>query len=246
MGKPFNVMFPTGFTARVVRVQSKTELPDAFRELGIQPQRPTLVLIGGAGGLGEPELIRLRPLFTGSLAPLAETLGAAVIDGGTDSGVMQLMGQARAEGTYHFPLIGVAVETLVTWPDGPHRSQTISLESHHTHFVLVLGSNWGDESSWISQLATSLSGQYPSVTVLIDGGEIAWKDVSHSVNEDRPVVVVAGSGRTADSLSAAIHGTGSSEKAKRLVASGKLQTVDLADGPEALSNAVKQILSIGE
>jgi hypothetical protein len=51
--------------------------------------------------------------------------------------------------------------------------------------------------------------------VLANGGAIAWDDVAFSVAEERPVVALAGSGRTADELAAAetpraqaLHDTG--------------------------------------
>jgi hypothetical protein len=68
------------------------------------------------------------------------------------------------------------------------------LEAHHTHFVLTPGSEWGDESIWISRLATALASTQPSVSVLINGGEIAYQDLAHSVEQLRPVIVIEGSG----------------------------------------------------
>ncbi len=117
MEEAFEITFPNGLTARAVRVHRSAELPVALRELGLRRSNPTLVLVGGAGGLGDAELDRLRPLFVEVLAPLAETLGASVVDGGTDSGVMRLMGQARAETDVTFPLIGVAATGTVALPD---------------------------------------------------------------------------------------------------------------------------------
>ena len=192
--------------------------------------------------MDESDLARVRPLFTESLALLAKRLGAAVIDGGTNSGVMQLMGRAREAGGYRFPLIGVATEGLVSWPGGPQAGDEM-LEPHHTHFVLVPGSRWGDESPWLARLATALSASQPSVTVLINGGETAWDDVLHSVGENRRVIVVAGSGRTSDSLASAVRGERAGKRARNLAASGLLTAVDLANGPGGLSDAVERILS---
>ena len=177
---------------------------------------------------------------------MADTLDAVVVDGGTDSGVMQMMRRARAEGRYRFPLIGVAVESLVTWPSRFSLRRRAPLEPHHTHFVLVPGSDWGDDSTWLSELATTLSASLPSVTVLINGGEIAWEDVSQSIKQGRSVIVVAGTGRTADRIASALRGGDSDARANGLIASGRLQAVDLADGPGTLSSALQRILSAKE
>jgi hypothetical protein len=74
------------------------------------------------------------------------------------------------------------------------------LPSHHSHFVLVPGENWGDESRWLSRVAQTLAEDRPTVTILINGGEIALRDVQHSVDAHRPVLVLEGSGRAADDL----------------------------------------------
>jgi hypothetical protein len=90
-----------------------------------------------------------------------------------------------------------------------------------------------------------LSGPHRSVTVLINGGEIAWNDALHSIRDNRPVIVVAGSGRTSDHLASAARGAPRhvAAHAKDIVDSGLLMVVDLADGPAGLSSAVERILS---
>ena len=78
--------------------------------------------------MSDADMARLRPLFVETLAPLAEALGAFVVDGGTDAGVMRLMGQAHAETGATFPLIGVAVTGMVALPDvAPSRPGVVPL-----------------------------------------------------------------------------------------------------------------------
>ena len=94
------------------------------------------------------------------------------------------------------------------------------LEANHTHFVVVPGENWGDETPWIARTATVLAGAAPSITVLINGGQIAYSDVQRSVEAGRPVFVVAGSGRTADVFVGALAGAPADERAAALVGVG--------------------------
>jgi hypothetical protein len=54
-----------------------------------------VVIGGGASLISEEDLQRLQRLFSKVLAPLAQELGVIVADGGTDAGVMRLMGQRR-------------------------------------------------------------------------------------------------------------------------------------------------------
>jgi SLOG in TRPM, prokaryote len=244
MEKPFEVAFPNGAKARAVRVRRSEELPAALLELGLGGPRPVLVLVGGAGGLNDADEDRLRPLFTGTLAPLAEASGASVVDGGTDAGVMRLMGRARAGLEAAFPLIGVAADGTVSLPGGPPpRPDAAPLEPHHTHFVLVPGSEWGDEARWLVRVASALAGGAPSVTVLVNGGDVAWEDVSRSVEAGRPVIAVSGSGRAADALAGALRGEANDGRARELAMSGLLRAVDLSADPPALAETIEEALS---
>jgi hypothetical protein len=117
MKEAFKLTFSNGSTAHAIQVDREAELSAALHELDFHRPSRTLVLVGGAGGLGRAELDRLRPLFIEVLAPLAATLGAAVVDGGTDAGVMRLMGQARAQTNATFALVGVVAIGTVALPD---------------------------------------------------------------------------------------------------------------------------------
>jgi hypothetical protein len=240
MEKPFVYTFPNKRTAQVVQMQRMEEMPRALLALGIQYPRPTLVLIGGASGIRVDEMISLRQLFREVLAPMFKALHVVVVDGGTDAGTMQLMGQVRGEIGGTFPLIGVAAAGTVALSEvalaRPHNEL---LEPHHSHFLLIPGSNWGDESTWIARVAAEIAQGKPSVTLLVNGGEIAWDDITQSVESHRPVVVIKGSGRTADKLASAMQGDMVDDRAHRLGASGLLQIVDPNDGFEMLLKTMK-------
>ena len=196
--------FPTGQTARAVRVTDPTAIPVVLDQIGLQQPRPVLVLVGGASKLNQEDFDRLQQLFIESLAPLAQEIGATVIDGGTDAGVIKLMGKARAEIRATFPLVGVAPFHKIHYPHHP-LPDTYPLEPHHTHFILTPGVNWGDESAWIAKIASVLSGDAPSVTVLMNGGNVSLIDVQESLEAGRLVYVVSGTGRLADEIAAAVR-----------------------------------------
>lgn len=244
MEKPFRLTFSNGLTAQVVQVDPSVELSDTLHAMGLYGPRPTLVLVGGASKMSGDDLIRLRSLFIEVLAPLAETLGTFVVDGGTDAGVMRLMGQARAETGATFPLVGVAPTGKVALPDASLSSPgATQLEPHHTHFVLVPGCNWGDESPWLAQVANVLANGAPSVTVLIGGGEVAWEDVLQNVKVGRSVITIAGSGRTADTLAVALRGEVTDKRAKALAESKLVQAINLWESSTRLAKTIKEMLS---
>lgn len=228
-------------TASVISVESLAEFPDLLDDTTIPRSRPTLVIIGGASRLSPEDSDRVRLLFTQALAPIAQRYQAVVVDGGTDSGVMNLMGQARSDLQATFPLVGVSPIGLVTLPDQPSLlEEAAPLEPNHTHFFLVPGDRWGDESVWLAQIASAIAAEAPSITVLINGGEVTWEDAAQNVNAGRSLIVVAGSGRTADILAAAVDGEVKDDRAKRLVQSGLVRSVDLAGGSAALALIIEE------
>jgi len=229
----------------VMQVQDNASLAPAISTLELPVGQSTLVLIGGASKLSESDYGRVRSLFTDVLAPLAERWNLTVVDGGTDAGIMKMMGETRAAQRFTFPLIGAAPVGLVNFPASPSADpDAAELEDNHTHCFLIPGSAWGDESPWIAEIATQLGRGASTLAVLINGGEVTWKDARCNVDVGRNVVVIGGSGRTADILAAAIQGQpASDERATALVGSGLMKTVSLNDKPE-LINVLEQAFRI--
>lgn len=236
----FQLTFPSGTVTSFLTIESQDSLATAVKQLGLPTQRPCLVLVGGASKISQRDFDRLEFLFTEVLAPLAQKLNLVVIDGGTDAGVMRLMGNARTKIRGTFPLVGVAPLELVLLPNQPcNHPEATPIEPQHTHCLLIPGSNWGDESPWIARLASVIAEDSLSVTVLINGGSVTWKDAICSVAENRPVVIISGSGRTADILAAALRGEPvEDERAMPLVASGLLQAVDIDSEDDVLSRVL--------
>ncbi len=180
------------------------ELEQTLTQMGLV-DRPVIVLIGGHI-LPEHANITLQAIEV--IAKIAELLDAALICGGTDVGVMAAIGKSRGRNGYQFPLIGIAPEGIVTWPEGPRNSglflpgnEREQLEPHHSHFILVPGNEFGDETKWIVRAATMIAaGRNKSVTVLANGGKVSQRDVEEGLREDRPLIVLAGTGRLADEM----------------------------------------------
>lgn len=243
MQASLKIHFPEGSTALAFRPDAISNLDGILPSIGPQRPRPVIVVIGGASQLQQYHIAKLRSLFIQVLAPLAESLGAIVVDGGTDAGVMQMMGCARQETRASFPLVGVLPEGNAILPGLPSPSEEAApLEPNHTHFALVPGNQWGDESPWIAEIATVLAQGAPSVTILINGGEVTWKDAAASVEAERTIIAVSGSGRAADNLVAALNGTVTDDRARAIVSSGLLQAVDL-ENARALESQIRQVLS---
>jgi hypothetical protein len=228
--------FGAGRQARAATVWQPDALAAALARLGIPGPRPVVVVVGGAGGLSEARSALIEPLLAQALLPIIAGLGAVVVDGGTDAGVMRLMGRLRARGPHPFPLLGVAAEGTVTLPG--QVAGTSTLDANHSHFLLVPGDEWGDESPWLARAATVLAGSAPSATLLINGGTISFADASHSLAEQRPVLVLAGTGRAADRIAAAVDGDHGDAPARELASAPRVHFAPVAD-----ATAVRAALS---
>ena len=226
----------------VLELERTDSLAAACRELGLETGRPVLVVVGGADGLSEQLLLECTTCADGLIAA-AEATGAAIVDGGTDSGVMRLLGHAHARARSSVPLVGVVTRALAARPGEPAAEGSAPLEPNHTHVLLVPGEHWGDEAPWITRLAGLIADGRPSVTVLVNGGEVSWTDVAESVAAGRPVLVVAGTGRTADRLAEAVAGSRADERATTLVGSGLVESVGLGeDARPSLQERVEQLV----
>lgn len=243
MSEPFAVRFPDGRRAEAVRVSRMEELPDALAALGLVGPRPTVVVVGGAGGLDDSDLDRLRSLFVEAVVPVIEENGGIGVDGGTLSGVMRLFGETRAAAAACFPLLGVAAQGTIRLPgDEQSDGQRAPLDPRHSHFLLVPGDQWGDESPWIAKAATVLADGAPSITVLINGGQVALQDVERSIDARREVVVISGSGRAADALTAALDGAPTDPQTAAAAARGVIRSRP-ADDPAQLARALAEVLA---
>jgi hypothetical protein len=217
-------------------------------------QRPVVVLVGGADGLVTDDRSPWHALFRDGLVAGVVRGGACLVDGGTDSGVLALAGQARAAAAADYPSVGVVVEGTVRWPQwGPSAQPAIEPEladaaeigPQHTHIVAVPGRQWGDGPPWISFVATILAGPAPSLTVVVNGGPITVEDVRQSLAAGRPVLLVAGTGRLADALTAAVRTPADAAPGLRALAESRLlRVVDGLADPEQLAGAIARLATL--
>lgn len=205
------------------QVTSEAELPCALSALGVPTDRPVLVCVGGAAGMDDADRARVEELIREQLAPVLQRRGAVVIDGGTDAGIMAILGRARSD---RYLLLGVAAIGTVRLPGQvPSSPQAAALEPNHSAVLLVPGSDWGDESVWIARVAGYVAGRAPSATLVLNGGEITTGDIERSLEARRPVLVVDGTGRTADAIAQAATSRDGGERLRRLASSPLLTVV---------------------
>ena len=205
MDKPDNsrmeIVFQNGQRAVAVATAPGRSAESIVATLAIPAPRSVILLVGGAGHLDAATRELLTPLFSRGLARAAVDLNAVILDGGTQAGVMAMMGEGVADRGRLSPLVGVAPAGKVLYPGGPELpgvADTAQLDPNHSHFVLVEASEWGGETTTLIALAEAF--KVPVVVVLANGGDIAKREVLQAVRKDWPVIVIKGSGRLADEI----------------------------------------------
>jgi hypothetical protein len=241
--EPFTISFHDGESAKAVVVPRQGDPDSVLSALGLKPG-PVIFIMGGAGFMEEESLRAIRSIVETGLAHFAEEHRVTVIDGGTATGVMAVMGTARRVSGYSFPLIGVAPHGQVEYPN--HRlggDDPVQLDVSHSHFVLVDGDEFGDESDMIAMLATAISRDrwLPALGLVINGGQIVRKEVyarSASNNMRFPLLVLAGSGRFADELARAKQSNeiaeGSDPNEIEAILAGDVAFLSITEGAEGL------------
>ncbi|HKI55369.1 MAG TPA: hypothetical protein VJ987_14690 [Anaerolineales bacterium] len=183
-----------GVTVGAANISDNSEIQDALTALEIPHPMTAIVLVGGAGGIESTDEFPMKKAIN-IIARLAEETQSVIVDGGTQAGIMMEIGEQRKKNNYTFPLIGVVFDNLVIEED----PKSI-LDQNHTHFFLIPGSDWGDESGWIAKIATAVAGDENSITILVNGGNISRTDVEYGLLENRPAYIMRGTGRLADEI----------------------------------------------
>src|SRR5262249_20082828 len=168
------IIFDNGNHAVVVTAGRETDAQAILKSLGIAQPHVLIMVFGGAKGLDDLRKTRLAELFTDAIAPAAAELGALVIDGGTQSGVMAMMGEAFARNGRGSQLLGIAPAGKVTYPGGQSDANILNcapLEPNPSHFVLVDSDEWGGETATMFKVAAAFN--VAVATVLINGGQIS-------------------------------------------------------------------------
>src|ERR1700675_4053097 len=112
--KKATISFPNGNEAIAVSPPAAPKAAEILNALALPPYKAVILIIGGAETVDEKLKPRLIQLFSRGIARAAANAGAAIIDGGTQSGVMEMMGQGVADRGFQSSLIGVAPAGLVT------------------------------------------------------------------------------------------------------------------------------------
>jgi hypothetical protein len=240
------ITFENGNRAVVITAPRDASAKAILDALEIASPSAVILLFGGAAGLDDSRKAHLATLFVDGVTPVAAELGALIIDGGTQSGVMAMMGEAIATRPGTGQLLGIAPRGKIAHPEISSASAVSDgtpLEPNHSHFVLVESNEWGGETGKMLELARAFN--TPIVAILVNGGAIAAGEALQSVRNGWQLLVLEGSGRFADELSAAVRDgqSAKSTEVSEIARSGRVALFHVDDAPEKLRDELRRTLS---
>lgn len=242
------IHFPQENRALAVFPPSGTDTTEIVQALGIRQPKAVIMIAGGASKMGEHVRPDLAQLFTDGIAQVAASNKALIIDGGTQAGVMALIGQGVSKQSLRPVLLGISPAEKVTYPGKlTHRagSEEVPLDPNHSHFVLVESNEWGGETETMYELAKFFSQGCPSLAILINGGAIAKNEVLYNVRQGRPIIIIEGSGRLADEVASTLHEKSSFDSdpdLAEIITLGKLYLFPLAGSTLELEQLTQRLL----
>jgi SLOG in TRPM, prokaryote/SMODS and SLOG-associating 2TM effector domain 1/Protein of unknown function (DUF4231) len=215
-----SIHFSNNQQSTLVFAAADSKPENIIKELEIKDYKAVILILGGADSIDEKLKPRLIQLFERGIARAAAEANAVIIDGGTQAGVMSLIGAGVASRGHKSTLIGVAPAGLISYP-GSKTATGFQLESNHSHFVLVEGDKWNSKTEMMLSLVKTLSDkttnkgtddtssaqpagnvveQSPTLAILAGGGATTKNEVLYAVRQNLPLIVFEGSGGMADEI----------------------------------------------
>lgn len=235
---PFTIKFEGARYSHAVIVPQEGDVDRVIHLFDLHKPRPAIFLTGGASNMSAADFENTRAVMEFGIAEFAEKHNITIIDGGTEAGIMQMLGDVRKRRNFTFPLIGVAPLSLVSFPGPQSVGTEAELEDGHSHFVLVQGDKWGDESHTIIGLTQAIAAKAkPKLGILINGGKIAEREAylaTDSANQSDTIriLVLDGSGRAASDISTAFKTGHTDSWMIREIIERDLLIAELSKGPK--------------
>ena len=180
---------------RLIDLSATDTVDSIIAQIKTQPS-PLILLLGDYDVSLDPTV---RSLFSRALIPAAMGSGVVIIDNGANSGCSAAVGQAARDEDHGPTLFGIA----------PHGAD--QLEPNHTTIVR-LTAEWSDPMKTLIQIAGELAKDTaaidrPVLVVLFGGGSAEKGALVRCARREWPMLIVQGSGGTADEILKAMEPT---------------------------------------
>ena len=222
------ITFDPDHIAKAIIIASTTDPPaDVLEVMRLEKMPKGILSITGGTGKFPAELEQqTRIIIESAIVPLAYEYNLMVIDGGTNAGVIQIIGdavekarsiypqvigsEAPSEFTSRPPLVGFAPRPKVLAPSIEQiEENSVSLDQNHTYFILISDvEDWGGEVEYMFSFIEYLvlEQNIPALQIIFNGGRITIKEVHYAVLQHRPVLLLEGSMRAVEVIAAVLDG----------------------------------------
>lgn len=239
------IRFANEQEALLAHVDQNTPAEAIIDALKLPQPRALICLNGGTAELGVALQAALHRLMVDGLARAACENSIMLVTGGTDAGIFSLLGAGLEKWKPQAPCLGVVPSKPVTWPGRAGGGET-QLEPHHSHFLVVDGDSWGDETRTMYSVVQSLSRNCPSLAVFAGGGDITLREMQVNVEQGREMVLIAGSGRNTDAvLEARAASTSSSQALQEIASKGRIIRFEIDESPEKFARLIASVILSG-
>jgi hypothetical protein len=236
------IRFANEHEALLAHVRQDTPADAIIAALKLSRPRALICLNGGTAEFGETLKMQLRRLLVDGLARVAAENAVTLVTGGTDAGIFSLLGEGLAKWGRKAPCVGVSPSTPVTWP-GRSQGET-PLEPHHSHFIVVDGKDWGDETRTMYSVVQALSQDCPSIAVFAGGGDVTLREMGANVEQGREMILIGGSGRSTDAVLDIRAGATSSDPVLQEIASkGRIVCFEIDGSPNQFARLLESRIS---
>lgn len=234
--------------------------PDERGDTCFVEPRAVVCCFGGAAGLHALLVPGLSHMLGHGVMGAAAQTGAMIVNGGTDAGVIQMVGKAvnlYPPGTIR--CFGTCPLALIKYPgmevDPQDEGNLVDLEPNHHSFCLAQGSEWGGETPTLFTCLAALRKHIPIAAVIANGGAITKLEVLHAVKQGIPLVVVEGSGRLANQIARHLRDRDadgddwdsmaiSDETMRYIIDCGKWRIQSVTDQPKHLTASLVGMLEL--
>jgi hypothetical protein len=177
----------------------------------LKPKSIFLVFGGASDNLdtSDTSITKIHQILD-NILQYASNTNAIIIDGGTKSGIMEIVGRrvSHIEQSQKPIILGVAPEGLISFhedtkyeSDGRNVDDKVFLDPNHSYFVLVEGNKWGDETQKLFEIAIKLAHDDATVVAfLLGGGEISKKEMLFCIDQKWSIIVIEKTGFLADQI----------------------------------------------
>ena len=247
VSKAFTIPFTAQQTnPRAVYATADADPAQVCQALQLPGGGQAIAVMGGAALMEDDSTRTIRSGLEDGLARFAQDHAVTIVDGGTAAGVMELLGVARARRGYTFPLVGVTVAGHVAFPGHPADSDHALLDPWHSHFALVEGDEFGEESDLLAGITLSIASGGKALGMVINGGAIVKREAhARATGPLRlPLLVLTDSGRFADELTDA-HANGSSDPVlNAILAQGEVYFLSAHSGARGLRGWLERFFGV--